>query len=217
LRVARRRRAERFYACGALQRFRAARSTWTLGVTVSRAAAVTVAAVTLSCAVVAHAHILEFPFSSDCDAASGRYEEWHHSELGTPGILVTGKIEFIEPRHHIKRFPFAGVVFIGETNQIATGLEMYMHRADSTVLHVAVLDESKPGGIDKFASYSWKKTPIVADFTLKLTSSGELTVSVDGRFAKPRVIDFAPKSLFLGCSNAKVRFTDVKLKSTGDT
>jgi len=32
LRVARRRRAERFYACGALERFRAARSTRTLGV-----------------------------------------------------------------------------------------------------------------------------------------------------------------------------------------
>jgi hypothetical protein len=32
LRVARRRRAERFYACGALERFRAARSTRTLGI-----------------------------------------------------------------------------------------------------------------------------------------------------------------------------------------
>jgi hypothetical protein len=183
----------------------------------SRAAAVTVAAVMLSCAVVAHAHILEFPFSSDCDAASGRYEEWHHSELGTQGISVTGKIEFIEPRHHIKRIPFAGVLFIGETSEIATGLRIYMNRADSTVLHVAVLDESKPGGIDKFASYSWKKTPIVIGFSLKLTSSGELTVSVDGRSAKPRVIDFAPKTLFIGCSNAKVRFTDVNLTSTGDT
>jgi FtsH-binding integral membrane protein len=33
LRVARRRRAERFYACGALEQFRAARSTRTLGIT----------------------------------------------------------------------------------------------------------------------------------------------------------------------------------------
>jgi hypothetical protein len=216
LREARRRRAEKFYACGALEQFRAARSTRTLGVTMSRAAGFCASVPMLCCAVVAAADVPEFPLSFDCDAPRGHYSK-STFELDSQSMSLNGTIEILEPRHHIRWQPQASVFLMGDMNEERSGLKLYMVRADSTLLHVAVIDMKKPGRSEKFASYPWDQTPLTTPFTLNLTSAGEVTVSVGGRSAMPRSIDFTPKTVVLSCSNAQVKFKDVRLTSSGDT
>jgi hypothetical protein len=198
---------------------RAACSTRTVGVIVSRAAGIRVAAAILSCAAVAKAHDVhepEFPLSFDCDAPPGQFHKWD-VELKSEGFSVTGTIEFLEPRHHVRWSPSASVFLMEDTDAERTGLQLYMERANSTLLHVAVVDPKKVRGREPFASYDWRQNPISAAFTLNLTKTGEVSVSVSGRSARPRIIDFTPTRLVILCATAQVKFKEVNLRSFGDT
>ncbi len=182
----------------------------------SRAAGIFAFASMLCPAVVATADAPEFPLSFNCDAPRGHYSK-STIELESQSISLSGAIEVLEPRHHIRWQPQASVFLMGDTNAERSGLKLYMVRADSTLLHVAVIDMKKPGRSEKFASYPLDQTPLTAPFTLNLTRAGEVTVSVGGRPAKSRFIDFTPKTVVLSCSNAHVEFKDVYLTSSGDT
>jgi hypothetical protein len=163
----------------------------------------------------AHGHSSDFqpnsrPSSFDCDTAAGRYSEVN-ATTSAANVRVTGFMQVLSLNTASAWPPDAGVIFAGPSKLPRVGLETFVLPDKPAVLQIAIRGAGGAADHTIFASVpvSDLKTP----FTLRLSSSGQLALSVGDATTTLSVgpIDLTRMNLY--CSSAHIHFSEVQLVS----
>ena len=148
--------------------------------------------------------------SFDCNAGPGKYSE---SNAATSGMSfwVTGSMQVLNLRTASAWAPDAGVVFAGASHWPRVGLETFVLADKPATLQIAV--RGAGGGSDHkvFASVPISDSPV--RFTLRLSGSGELSLSVGDAATSLSVGSIEITRMNLYCSSVQVHFSDVQMGS----
>jgi len=148
--------------------------------------------------------------SFDCNAGPGKYTELNAATSG-PNAWVTGFMQVLTLRTASAWPPDAGVVFAG-TNQLPrVGLESFVLPDKPATLQIAVRGAGSAADHRVFASVPISDSPI--RFTLRLSGTGQLSLSVGDAATSLSVgsIDITRMNLY--CSSVQVYFSDVQVGS----
>jgi hypothetical protein len=146
--------------------------------------------------------------SFDCDTTAGRYTEVN---AGTSAVnaRVTGFMQVLTLNAAAAWPPDAGVIFAGPNKLPRVGLETFVLPDKPAVLQIAVRGAGGAGDHTVFASVPISDVKI--PFTLRLSSSGQLALSVGDASTSLSVgpIDIMRMNLY--CSSAHIHFSEVRL------
>jgi hypothetical protein len=146
------------------------------------------------------------PYSFDCDARSGYYNELN---VAVPGarVQVTGLMQVLTARADRHYAATVNVAIKGAGDLPLVGLRaLVMPNAPKTV-DLAIRGSGGPQDESVFASTPLTAAPI--PFVVTLGDSWRLSVSAGGADASLPVEAFAMTRLNLSCSTAHVRFSNV--------
>ena len=148
--------------------------------------------------------------SFDCNPGPGKYSEVNAATSGA-NAWVTGFMQVLTLRTASAWPPDAGVVFAGNSKLPRVGLETFVLPDNPATLQIAV--RGAGGGSDHkvFASVPISDSPI--RFTLRLSGSGELSLSVGDAATSLSVGSIEITRMNLYCSSVQVHFTDVQMGS----
>jgi hypothetical protein len=148
--------------------------------------------------------------SFDCNAGTGKYLELNAPISGT-SVWVTGSMQLLNLRTASAWPPDAGVVFAGISQWPRVGLETFVLADKPATLQIAV--RGAGGGSDHkvFASVPISDSPI--RFALRLSDSGELSLSVGDAATSLSVGSIKITRMNLYCSSVQVHFSDVQMGS----
>jgi hypothetical protein len=162
-----------------------------------------------------HGHSSDFepnahPSIFACDTAAGRYSEVN-AATSAANVRVTGFMQVLTLNTASAWPPDAGVIFAGPSKLPRVGLETFVLPDKPAVLQIAIRGAGGAADHTIFASVpiSDLKTP----FALRLSSSGQLALSVGDAATNLSVgpIDFTRMNLY--CSSAHIHFSEVQLVS----
>jgi hypothetical protein len=145
----------------------------------------------------------------DCNPGAGKYSELNAATSGN--VSVTGSMQVLTLRTSSPWPPDAGVVFAGTNHLPRVGLETFVLPDKPATLQIAV--RGAGGGSDHkvFASVPISDSPI--RFDLRLSATGELSLSVGDAATSLSVGSIEITRMNLYCSSGQVRFSDVQLSS----
>jgi hypothetical protein len=142
----------------------------------------------------------------DCDVPPGRFSQWNQTILSND-TGISGTLQLIEGRKDPKWLPSASVYLIGSDNAQSAGFKMILFNEDPDNVDLVILDPSGKDKHDILASIPWAGK--VVAFSVRLTDSGELTVTADGRSDTVHLTGFRPHKVDLVCSTGQFKFADV--------
>jgi hypothetical protein len=148
--------------------------------------------------------------SFDCNPGPGKYSELNAATSGM-SFWVTGSMQVLNLRTASAWAPDAGVVFAGASHWPRVGLETFVLADKPATLQIAV--RGAGGGSDHkvFASVPISDSPV--RFTLRLSGSGELSLSVGDAATSLSVGSIEITRMNLYCSSVQVHFSDVQMGS----
>ena len=148
--------------------------------------------------------------SFDCNAGTGKYLELNAAISGT-SVWVTGSMQLLNLRTASARPPDADVVFASISQWPRVGLETFVLADKLATLQIAV--RGAGGGSDHkvFASVPISDSPI--RFALRLSDSGEMSLSVGDAATSLSVGSIKITRMNLYCSSVQVHFSDVQMGS----
>jgi hypothetical protein len=148
--------------------------------------------------------------SFDCETASGRYSELNSAISGT-NVWVTGFMQVSTLNTASEWPPDAGIVFAGASKLPRVGLETFVLPDKPAVLQIAVRGSGGAGDHTVFASVPISDSKI--SFSLRLSSSGQLALSVGDAATSLSVGSIEITRMNLYCSSGHVHFSDVHMGS----
>jgi hypothetical protein len=148
--------------------------------------------------------------SFDCDTGAGRYSELNSAFSGT-NAWITGFMQVLTLRTGSAWPPDAGVVFAGTSKLPRVGLETFVLADKPAILQIAVRGAGGAADHTVFASVPISDSQI--RFTLRLGSSGQLSLSVGDAATSLSVGSIEITRTNLYCSSAHVRFSEVQMGS----
>src|SRR5688572_29507706 len=159
------------------------------------------------------AQVLVPPMAFDCDAEPGSASTWT-TGISSADLRVRGTIEFNQLRRQLKWAPVASVVFI-DRSDAQSGFQIFTRRFESKdMLEVAMASPEPPTAQIVILAYPWKGKPL--PFTLAISESGEVNVTVGDKSASLKVNRLEQDRLSLLCSAANVVFSDIVITSSSD-
>ena len=158
-----------------------------------------------------HAHPSRFtpgsrPYSFDCDTEAGKYSELNDATSGT-NPWITGFMQVVTSRPGSAWPPDAGVVFAGTSKLPRVGLEAFVLPDNPAILQIAVRGIGGAGDHTVFASMPMSDARI--RFTLRLSDSGQLSLSVGDATTTSSIGSVEITRVNLYCSSSHVHFSDV--------
>lgn len=142
----------------------------------------------------------------DCDVPTGRFSHWNQT-LVSNDAGVSGTLQMMEGRKDSKWLPSASVYLIGLDNAQWVGLKMILFNDDPDNVGLVVLDSGAKNEHGILASIPWAGKAVA--FSVRLTSSGEVTVTANGKSDTVHVPGFRPRKMELVCSTGQFKFADV--------
>jgi hypothetical protein len=148
--------------------------------------------------------------SFDCNAGPGKYSELNAATSGA-NARVTGFMQVLTLNTASAWPPDAGVIFAGPSKLPRLGFETFILPDKPAVLQIAVRGAGGAGDHTVFASVPISDSKI--PFTLRLSGSGQLALSVGdaGTSLSVGPVDITRVNLY--CSSAHVHFSEVRLDS----
>lgn len=147
------------------------------------------------------------PYSFECDAPEGRYQESNISVSGDK-LHAAGAMRFLELRSHPGWAASATVTFAGPTRKRPfLGLQALIMPDEPNSIQFAITGKGDAQERTVFAV-----TPVTdawIPFEVKLSRAGDLEVSIASQTTKMVVSAFEPSRLSLFCSTASVNFSNV--------
>jgi len=153
------------------------------------------------------AQVLTSPLSFDCDVPPGRVSIWQGA-ITAQGLLIEGKIQFIEPRKDTRWIPMASLFLRDETGKSLTGLQLKLQSASEKNMQIALVTPD-PEKRTVFATGPWSNNQI--QFQLDVLKSGNVKLTVGAASASTNIGSSTVATLLLSCSSAEVRFSDITL------
>jgi hypothetical protein len=152
------------------------------------------------------AQVVASPIDFDCNAGAGKVSVWT-TGIRSTGLRMTGTIQFKFLRHHVESAPGAFVYLISKSD-VRNGLQLNRHFAN--LLRARIVSTDDPTG-HVILTQPWKWDPL--PFALTISNSGETNVTIRDKAASLKVNGLEPASLVLGCSTARVKFSDIVITS----
>ena len=146
------------------------------------------------------------PYSFDCDTEAGKYSEFNSPISGT-NLWVTGFMQVVTPRPSSAWPPDAGAVFAGRSKLPRVGLEAFILSDNPGILQLAV--RGAGGGADHTVFVSTPLSDTRIRFTLRLSDSGQLSLSVGNTTKTVAIGSVEITRINFYCSSAHVYFSDV--------
>jgi hypothetical protein len=148
------------------------------------------------------------PSSFDCDTTAGRYSEVN-AATSAANARVTGFMQVLTLNAASAWPPDAGVIFAGPNKLPRVGLETFVLPDKPAVLQIAI--RGAGGAADHTVFASVPISDLKFPFTLRLSSSGQLALSVGDAATSLSVgpIDITRMNLY--CSSAHIHFSEVQL------
>ena len=87
------------------------------------------------------------------------------------------------------------------------GLQLFLDRDSPESLQVSVARLEGLGGRAVLTSVPWKKNPVT--FSMSLTSTGDVDLTVGNRTVSLGVKNFSPEKVSVSCSTAEFKFSDI--------
>lgn len=147
-------------------------------------------------------------FDVDCDVPEGHVTEWKGTFVGFRSI--SGSIELLEPRTHERWLPSASVLLLRGKYQM--GLQLVFERKSPESLQVSVVRLESLGGRAVLTTIPWKANPVA--FSMSLTSSGDVDLTVANRTVSLGVKNFSPERVSVSCSTADFKFRDIIVQTS---
>lgn len=141
----------------------------------------------------------------DCDVPPGKFSEWSRT-VSARSVQISGTVELIEPRPDARWGTVANILIRGERGGSSVGLRVYFDWRSPEVVHFLLMGQGAPSDQD-ILSLPWQgqATP----FTVALSGSGELKVSVASVAQVLEVSNFDIHGVQLSCSTAQFKFRRV--------
>ena len=161
------------------------------------------------------AQVLVPPMAFDCDAETGSVSTWT-TGIKSPALRVQGTIEFDHLHYQFKSAPVTSVLLSSGSNA-QTGFQFLLRRHKSLdLLQVGIVDPDDPTAQTVILTYPWKGKPL--PFTLAISRSGDVNVTVGDESASLKVNSLKPNQLSLSCSAANVEFSNIVIsRNSNDT
>jgi hypothetical protein len=150
------------------------------------------------------------PSSFDCDTAAGRYSEMN-SATSAANARVTGFMQVLTLNTASGWPPDGGVILAGPSKLPRVGLETFVLPDKPAVLQIAIRGAGGAADHKVFASMPISDSKI--PFTVRLSSSGQLTLSVGDTATSLSVGPINVTRMNLYCSSAHIHFSEVQLAS----
>jgi hypothetical protein len=143
-------------------------------------------------------------YSFDCDVPPAKFSEWTRS-VSSQSLEVSGTVQLIEPRQDQRWWPGASIFLYGDNSSEVIGLQLAVQRQAPDEAHVLIINqEAQPA---ELASLPWRGNPL--PFKIKLSRSGEFSVTVADKSRSVRVDGFRLAKMSLSCSTGQFKFTNV--------
>jgi hypothetical protein len=148
------------------------------------------------------------PSSFDCDTPAGKYSEVN-AATSAANARVTGFMQVLTLNTSTTWPPDAGVIFAGPDKLPRVGLETFVLPDKPAVLQIAI--RGAGGAADHTVFASVPISDLKIPFTLLLSNSGQLALSVGDSATSLSVgpIDITRVNLY--CSSARIHFSEVRL------
>ncbi len=161
------------------------------------------------------AQVLVPPMAFDCDAETGSASTWT-TGINSPDLRVRGTIEFNHLHYQFKWAPVTSVLLSSGSNT-QTGFQFLLRRHKPLdLLQVSIVNPDDPTAQTVILTYPWKGKPL--PFTLALSRSGDVNVTVGDESVSLKVNSLRPDRLSLSCSAADVVFSNIVISpNSNDT
>jgi hypothetical protein len=150
------------------------------------------------------------PFRFNCDTQPGKYSELNTAVSGA-SPWATGFIQVAATRPSSAWPPDAGVILGGAEHLPRVGLEAFVLPGQPETLQLAVRGTGGAADHTVFATAPVSGKPM--RFTLKVSSSGELSLAVGDAKTTLSIGSVALTRVNLYCSSAHIFFSDVMVGS----
>lgn|SRR6185437_5188474 len=152
------------------------------------------------------------PYSFDCDAPAGNADS---RNVRIPGgsLRVTGLLQILTARKDVNYNASAGIELVAPARSAAAALQLLVRYVDPSKVLVAFGTASLQPENNVFTSIPFTSKAI--PFALTVDRSGTISGSFGG-VASPQPLRFSGATyLAIGCSTARVRFSNVTVASGG--
>jgi hypothetical protein len=146
----------------------------------------------------------------DCDVPPGKFSEWNRT-ISASGARVSGVVELIEPRRDARWMPVANLLIGGKDKTSIAGIKAYVDWQLPDVLHFILIGPGSPTSGPALLSVPWRGQH--TSFTLALSESGELKVSVGNVSRSLQLTDFDARRVRVVCSTAQFKFSGIFVDS----